>query len=77
MHSNAKASGGVMTKQLSRRTVLRGMGTVVALPFLEAMLPRTAQAATGKPPLRMLFFNTPNGAHMPDWRPAETGAGIS
>jgi hypothetical protein len=28
-------------KRVSRRTVLRGIGTVVALPFLEAMLPRS------------------------------------
>ena len=26
---------------ISRRTVLRGLGTAVALPILEAMLPRT------------------------------------
>src|SRR5262245_66547198 len=34
-------------KHLSRRTVLRGMGATVALPFLEAMVPaRTALAKT-------------------------------
>ncbi len=62
-------------KPLSRRTVLRGLGTVMALPALEAMMPRSAYGAANdaKPPLRMLFFNTPNGAHMPDWRPAEVG----
>lgn len=64
---------------LSRRAVLRGLGTVVALPWLEAMAPRAAHgaAASNKPPLRMMFFHTPNGAHMPAWRPAETGSSYS
>lgn len=34
-----------MTKPLSRRAMLRGAGALVALPFLEAMLPRRAFAA--------------------------------
>jgi hypothetical protein len=38
----------VTKKHLSRRTVLRGMGATVALPFLDAMLPAaTAYAQTG------------------------------
>ena len=37
-------------KQLSRRTVLKGVGVTMALPFLEAMVPAraSAQAARGK-----------------------------
>jgi hypothetical protein len=37
-------------KQLSRRTVLKGVGVTMALPFLEAMIPAraSAQAARGK-----------------------------
>ena len=31
-----------MTKRLSRRTVLKGMGAAVALPFLESMAPLSA-----------------------------------
>ncbi len=31
--------------QLSRRTLLRGLGTAVALPMLDAMIPRIAAAA--------------------------------
>ena len=45
----------ITRKHLSRRTVLRGMGATVALPFLEAMVPaRTALAKTaaGKDPPR-------------------------
>ena len=63
---------------LSRRTVLKGLGTVVALPFLEAMLPRTiAQtggAARAALPRRMAFLYVPNGVHMADWTPRVEGA---
>ena len=60
---------------LSRRTFLHGLGVTVALPFLEAMLPRTAAAAaTGRPPVRTAFLYVPNGVNMADWTPAQTGA---
>jgi len=36
-----------LKKAISRRTVLRGMGTAVALPLLDAMIPAlTAQVKT-------------------------------
>jgi hypothetical protein len=51
-----------MRKTLSRRTVLRGLGTTVALPWLEAMSPACAWAKPGtKPPIRMAFIHVPNG----------------
>lgn len=60
--------------RISRRTVLRGLGTAVALPWLEASLPRTAFGAeTPKSPVRMAFLCVPNGKHMPDWTPDKTG----
>jgi len=63
---------------ISRRTVLRGLGTAIALPVLDAMLPRTTLAATSavaaKSPTRMLWVYTPNGIHMPDWVPEKVGA---
>jgi hypothetical protein len=65
-----------MTRRLSRRTVLQGMGTVVALPLLEAMTPRlrAAEAAAAKAaPRRMAFIYVPNGCHMQDWTPATEG----
>ena len=64
--------------RLSRRTLLRGAGTVVALPFLEAMLPKSLAlaASEGRPPRRMAFLYVPNGAHMPDWTPQSEGAGF-
>jgi hypothetical protein len=61
-------------KTISRRTVLRGMGTVVSLPFLEAMMPNGFAHATDlEKPMRMMFFMVPNGAHMPAWTPAKEG----
>lgn len=67
-------------RYISRRAVLRGIGTVVALPALEAMVPgagRAARAAApaGKTPLnRMVFIVVPNGKVMEDWTPAKEGA---
>jgi hypothetical protein len=59
-------------KSLSRRTILRGMGAAISLPFLDAMLP--AFAAATEPPVRMAWFYTPNGIDMRHWSPAEEGA---
>ncbi len=64
--------------QLSRRTLLRGLGTVVALPVLDAMLPRIAAAAVSsgaaKSPTRVAWVYVPNGVHVPDWTPTAVGA---
>src|SRR5262249_10470494 len=51
-------------KHLSRRTVLRGMGVTMALPFLEAMVPaRTVfGAATGGKKLRLVAVEMVHGA---------------
>src|SRR4051794_7062110 len=68
-----------MTRRISRRTVLKGAGTALALPLLEAMQPRTlaAPAATAKAaPKRMAFLYVPNGIHMQAWTPTSTGKGF-
>lgn len=57
--------------KISRRTLLRGAGAAVALPWLEAM---SLGSAAGKPPVRLAFFYVPNGIHMADWRPKAAGA---
>lgn len=66
-----------MSRILSRRTVIRGLGTALALPVLEAMLPAAALAAPRKPsgrmPVRTAFIYSPNGMHMPDWTPTSEG----
>jgi hypothetical protein len=61
---------------ISRRAVLRGLGTAVALPLLDAMAPSWLLAADGKKniPNRMAFVYVPNGKHMPDWTPKAVGA---
>lgn len=62
---------------ISRRTVLRGTGAVVSLPWLEAMGPRLAWAESGKAetaaPNRMAFLYVPNGVNMADWTPQQEG----
>ena len=59
-----------MHGQMSRRTVLKGLGAAIALPYLDAMLPYSATAATPAAyPKRMAFLYVPNGAHMQDWKP--------
>jgi Protein of unknown function (DUF1552) len=63
-----------LSRSLPRRTVLKGMGAVVALPFLEAMLPATTLSAAAKPVRRFQAFYTPNGMAMEYWSPKAEGA---
>lgn len=59
---------------LNRRAMLKGATAAIALPFLDAMLPRGVFAApAAKAPVRMAFVYVPNGLHMEDWTPAEVG----
>lgn len=57
--------------QIPRRTFLRGVGTAMALPFFESLVPSSLRAATaaGKPPVRMAWFYIPQGAYLQDWMP--------
>ena len=52
---------------LDRRTILRGLGAALTLPWLEAFVPRLARADTVKPPVRLAFLFAPNGVHAPAW----------
>ncbi|MEP6918922.1 MAG: DUF1552 domain-containing protein, partial [Acidobacteriota bacterium] len=59
-------------KSIPRRTFLRGVGTAaVALPFLDAMSPAFAAAAT--PPTRLAFLYVPNGIDMKNWNIEQEG----
>jgi hypothetical protein len=58
----------VTSKPLARRTVLRGGGFAVALPFLDAMTPRRAQAGDAAP-RRFVTYFTQNGMYPPGWEP--------
>src|SRR4051812_39843716 len=79
----------MIRKPLSRRALLKGIGkgvgVSIALPFLEAMLPRTITgalaAAEDAAPLtaeaalnRLLILYIPNGVHIPNWYPETEGA---
>lgn len=71
MHSNN-------SQMLSRRTLLRGLGVSLALPWLEAMGPVVSWAddktgAEKKNPVRMAFIYVPNGKNMADWTPTAEG----
>lgn len=57
----------VTRKALARRTLLKGMGVAVGLPFMDAMVPALARAAEKKAPVRLAFFYLPNGIDMPNW----------
>jgi hypothetical protein len=62
-----------MMQPISRRTLLRGIGAAVALPWLESMTPAFARS-TEAIPVRMGFIYTPNGKNMDDWTPKAEGA---
>ncbi len=64
----------ITRKALPRRMFLRGMGTAVALPFLDAMTPAfAASRMPGKAPVRMAFVYVPNGIDMRNWNPSYEG----
>ena len=65
-------------RSLSRRTVLRGAGAALALPFLDAMTPAARLSAIGSaraepPPHRFVAYYTPNGQAMEYWTPKGEG----
>ena len=60
------------SQPMARRTFLRGMGTALALPWLESLVPgnwmsQAVAAAPSDSPRRTAFLFIPNGVHMPDW----------
>ncbi|HWP83725.1 MAG TPA: DUF1552 domain-containing protein [Terriglobia bacterium] len=66
----------IFKKAIPRRTFLRGMGTTLALPLLDAMVP--AFAAPGEKPAkavtRVSYVFVPNGRIMKKWTPQTLGA---
>jgi len=62
---------------LSRRTILRGLGTAMALPFLEAMAPSARAADVAARPKRLSVFYSPNGMTMPEYRPTGEGSALT
>lgn len=66
----------IQQSELNRRTLLRGLGVSLALPWLESLAPRGAMAAeAAATPQRLAFIFVPNGVHLPDWTPTYEGFG--
>ncbi len=67
----------IFKKSIPRRTFLRGAGTALALPLLDAMFPAFGSAAqtASKTATRLSFFIVPNGIIMDKWTPAAVGQG--
>ena len=60
---------------LPRRTFLRGLGTTLALPMLDAMVPALSAKSTKAPP-RLGFVYVSNGVIQEQWNPSTVGAGF-
>ena len=65
-------TGFITRRHLSRRTLLRGAGTVLALPLLESMVPALAAAPTPRPRFGAIYL--PHGATMSRWTPRQEGS---
>ena len=68
----------VSKNSISRRTILRGAGTAIALPLLDAMFPALVPMAkaAAKPRMRFGVVYTPNGAIMQQLTPTTEGVGF-
>src|SRR5205814_2986821 len=71
-YGERKAMNIILKKQLERRTFLRGMGTVLALPMLDAMMPAMVRAASVASPTRMAILYFPNGVQETTWNITST-----
>src|SRR5262249_1898161 len=61
-------------KSLSRRTVLRGAGVALGLPWLEAMTPCAyGQSRAAQAPVRMAVLYMANGVNTSQWTPQGSG----
>ena len=58
---------------ISRRTLLQGLGTALALPWLQGMAPTSLAAEKAAAPLRIAFLYVPNGMNMEHWKPEKFG----
>lgn len=64
-------SAFITRKHLSRRTVLRGAGALLALPMLESMIPAFSAVPTPRTRFGAIYF--PHGATMSRWTPKQEG----
>lgn len=62
----------ITKKSLQRRTFLKGLGTTLALPMLDAMVPALSAKTIQAPP-RLGFVYVSNGVILEQWIPQQTG----
>src|SRR5688572_11775176 len=62
-------------RKLSRRTVLRGAGIALAMPWLTAMAPAFGDEKTAKPPRRFVAMTLGLGLHAENLNPKQDGKG--
>jgi hypothetical protein len=62
-----------MKRAITRRTMLKGVGTALALPWFESLASAAGQSAASGPPRRAAFLYVPNGVNMKEWTPGEVG----
>src|SRR5581483_4194095 len=63
-----------MKTRITRRTMLKGLGTAIALPWLDSLAAAAGPAGTAAAtPRRLAFLYVPNGVNMAAWTPSETG----
>ena len=66
----------IIKKALDRRAVLRGLGTAMALPLLDSMVPAMAAVrnTVAKPKARLGLVYVPHGCPMEEWTPTAEGS---
>src|SRR5688500_1661575 len=66
----------ISKRAIPRRTLLRGMGAMLALPLLDSMIPALSalQKTAGRPVNRFGVFYVPNGMIMKNYLPTAVGA---
>lgn len=63
-----------MPQRITRRHAFKGVGALISLPLLEAMIPAGARAAEAvKPPVRLVWLFAGSGMFMPAYKPAVLG----
>ena len=66
----------ITKKSLPRRTFLRGLGTTLALPLLDSMIPALSVAGAAKAPVRLGFVYHPVGMILDKWMPTDGRHGL-
>ncbi len=61
--------------QISRRTLLRGLGAAVSIPMLDVMSRSSLAASDDNPAMRLAYLYIPNGVADGAWQPQEVDAG--